>query len=87
MRQHFEEGRTRPPLLVWLTESCSFKTFQWNVLNALYFHRHTKAATSLLLGIFSLAENPTFATRCEIHPLDALKARSAKTKRKRLAAK
>ena len=60
MRQHFEEGRTRPPLLVWLTESCSFKTFQWNVLNIFCFHHFTKAATSLLLGNFSLAEISSF---------------------------
>ena len=45
-----------------LRKNYFFKTFQWNVLNVLYLYSPTKAATSLLLGIFSLAENPSFAT-------------------------
>ena len=43
MRQHFEGKRTRPLPLVGFTDKCSFKTFQWNVLNVLYFHHYTKA--------------------------------------------
>ena len=61
----------RRPLLQ-LRNKLISKTCQWHVFDTLYLYSYTKAATSLLLGIFSLAENPSFATRCEIHPLDAL---------------
>ena len=60
MRQHFEGKRPRTLPLVWFTTVLSFQTFQWNVWDVLYFYRYTKAATSLLLGNFSLAEISSF---------------------------
>ena len=62
MRQHSEEGRTRPPLLV----AIRLKLFRPTVPVARFgrtlFLEYTKAVASLLLGTPSLAGRPSFAT-------------------------
>ena len=65
MRQHFEEGRTRPPLFVWFTDNCSFKTCQWHVLNVVYRHRYTKATAYAVVKDALSCRASLFATSCK----------------------
>ncbi len=71
MRQHSEGKRTRPLPLVWFTTILSSKTFQWNVLDVLYFERYTKAVALLLLERFSLAEPLPFEAIASKFPLQS----------------
>ena len=46
--------------LLQLQQTFPSQTCRWHVWDLLYFKHHRNAAASLLLGIFSLAENPSF---------------------------